>query len=122
MSVTPDYAPHPVAAVTSVLAIKGRLGIPADDLSEDVDIAGIVDAVDVVVRGLAASDRARGLEAWPADLTLGATMLGARLHRRRNTPDGVQAFAEGGAVYIQRNDPDVALMLQLGDHARPSVG
>lgn len=121
MSETPTYEPHPAAAVTSVLAIKGRLGIPAADVTEDVDLAGIVDAVDVVVRGLAVSDQARGLEAWPADIALGATMLGARLHRRRNTPDGVQAFGDQGAVYVQRNDPDVAMLLQLGDHARPGV-
>lgn len=121
MSETPTYDPHPAAAVTSVLAIKGRLGGSSYTANEDADLAGIVDAVDVVVRGLAVADKARGYEAWPADIALGATMLGARLFRRRKTPDGVQAFAEGGAVYVQRNDPDVAMLLQLGDHARPGV-
>lgn len=122
MSETPDYEPMPAAAVTSVLAIKGRLGIPVDDNGEDADIAGIVDAVDVVVRGLPIADKSRGLEAWPADIALGATMLGARLHRRRKTPDGVAVFGEQGGVYVQRNDPDVALLLELGEHGRPAVG
>jgi hypothetical protein len=61
--------------------------------------------------------------AWPADTILGATMLAGRLYRRRNSPAGVEAFSDlGGAVYVQRNDPDIALLLKTGAYARPMVG
>lgn len=59
---------------------------------------------------------------WPAHRHEGAVMLAARLHRRRNSPSGVEAFNEMGAVYVQRNDPDVALLLGLGAHTEPRVG
>lgn len=59
---------------------------------------------------------------WPSNLAHGATMLAARVWRRRNTPSGVEAFGELGPVYVQRNDPDIALLLGLGNHMRPAVG
>jgi hypothetical protein len=60
---------------------------------------------------------------WPADTVLGATMLAGRLYRRRNSPAGVESFSDlGGAVYVQRNDPDIALLLRTGAYARPMVG
>jgi hypothetical protein len=34
----------------------------------------------------------------------------------------VAAFTAEGAVYVQRNDPDVAMLLQLGVYAPPVVG
>jgi hypothetical protein len=49
---------------------------------------------------------------------LGAAMLGARLYRRRNSPEGVATFTADGAVYVQRNDPDVAMLLGIGAYAR----
>lgn len=122
MSETPDLLPLPAAAVTSVAAVKGRLSIAVDDTREDARIAEVVDPVDILVRGLPIAAKARGLAAWPADIALGAAMLGARLHRRRNSPDGVAAFGDQGPVYVQRNDPDIAQLLQLGDYARPVVG
>jgi hypothetical protein len=59
---------------------------------------------------------------WRPEHQLGATMLGGRLWRRRNSPEGVAAFTSDGAVYVQRNDPDVAMLLQLGAYAPPVVG
>ncbi|QFG13038.1 head-to-tail adaptor [Gordonia phage Schiebs] len=59
---------------------------------------------------------------WPANVAEGATMLAARLHRRRNSPSGVESFGELGPVYVQRNDPDVAMLLGLGAWTPPRVG
>jgi hypothetical protein len=60
---------------------------------------------------------------WPANTVLGANMLAGRLYRRRNSPAGVESFSDlGGAVYVQRNDPDIALLLRTGAYARPMVG
>lgn len=60
--------------------------------------------------------------AFAARVTRGANMLGARLFRRKNSPSGVETFAGDGVVYVQRNDPDIAQLLALGDYAKPGVG
>lgn len=56
---------------------------------------------------------------WPEDVTTGAIMLAARLYRRRNTPGGIEAGTDGGAVYVPRRDADVSTLLHLG---APEVG
>lgn len=53
---------------------------------------------------------------------LGATMLGARLHRRRNTPNGLEAIDGTVASYVARTDPDVARLLLIDSFAPPAVG
>jgi hypothetical protein len=58
----------------------------------------------------------------PAAQALGATMLAARLYRRRNSPEGVASFTQDGAVYVQKSDPDVAMLLGLGSWSTPVVG
>jgi hypothetical protein len=55
---------------------------------------------------------------WPADATLGATMLAARWYRRRNTPAGIEAFTDN-VVYLPRRDGDVDYLLHL---TRPALG
>jgi len=60
--------------------------------------------------------------AWPDSLVLGATMLATRLWRRKDSPSGVEAFTDQGAVYVSRNDPDVAQLLRLGSYTPPMVG
>jgi len=122
MTETPDLAPLPTPPVTTLGAVKGRLGLGLTDTREDAAIAEVLEPVDVMVRRLPIAYGARGMEAWPADIAYGATLLAARLHRRRNTPDGVVSFSDQGPVYVQRNDPDIAQLLQLGDYSPPSVG
>lgn len=111
--------PQPVAAVTDSDAVKAWLSVTDDRL--DAVIADAVAAVDVVVRATRYAQTIDGDE-WPAPITLGSTMLAGRLVRRRNSPDGVQALTDVGAVYVSRNDPDIAVLLQLGRNARPVVG
>jgi hypothetical protein len=62
------------------------------------------------------------LDPWPPGIVLGASMLGARLFARKNSPAGVQSFADGAALYVQRNDPDIAQLLKLGRWSIPTVG
>lgn len=113
-------APLPPEPCVDEAAVKLNLGI--DDAVDDDVIAPVVAAVDLVVRTLPVADKARGLAAWPANITHGATMLAARLYRRKGSPEGVAAFAADGPVYVQRNDPDVAMLLELGAWASPAVG
>jgi hypothetical protein len=61
-------------------------------------------------------------EAWGSDYVVGAVMLAGRIYTRRNSPAGVATFGTEGAVYVQRNDPDVAMLLGLGPYSPLAVG
>lgn len=61
-------------------------------------------------------------EAWDSDKVVGAVMLAGRIYSRRNSPAGVATFGAEGAVYVQRNDPDVAMLLGLGPYSPLAVG
>lgn len=61
-------------------------------------------------------------EEWPAYWKQGAKMLAQRVYRRRDSPAGVEAMGELGPVYVSRNDPDLAQLLELGRYAKPVVG
>lgn len=87
-----------------------------DDLIQDA-----VDAANAWISTLPGPQQIN--EDWFPNLVQGGVMLAARLFRRRNSPAGVEAFSDlGGAVYVQRNDPDIAMMLGLGPYARPRTG
>jgi hypothetical protein len=57
--------------------------------------------------------------AWADDRVLGATMLAARLLRRKNSPGGVESFGSEQLAYVRRSDPDIDRLLGLG---RPGIG
>ena len=61
-------------------------------------------------------------ETWPPGVALGAKMLAARLHRRRNSPAGVESFSEMGASYVSRYDVDLDRQLRIGAWTPPRVG
>lgn len=56
---------------------------------------------------------------WMATTTLGAKMLGARLYRRRNSPNGIEAFSDLGTSYVSRYDSDIARMLRIDAYRMP---
>lgn len=89
------------------------------DTDEAARLELVTNATNIVVRRLTCTQLA---SSWSPDIVLGATMLAGRLWRRRDTPAGVETFANDGAVYVQRNDPDVALLLGIGSYAPPRVG
>lgn len=124
MTVTPDagtVGPLPPGdGPTTLGRVKTHLGIT--DTADDAQLAAVVAAVNGKVSTFPVADRARGAEEWPADIAHGATMLAARLHKRKGSADGLAAFGDMGAVYVSRNDPDVALLLELGAYAKPAVG
>lgn len=100
--------------------LKARLGLT--DTADDVFVGAVAAAVNVKVRRWPVAARAADLGEWPADVTEGAMMLAARLYRRRNSASGVEAFGAEGVLYVRRNDPDIALLLELGEYAGPQVG
>lgn len=112
----PSLGPATLALVKSYLQIADET-TRADDLLEQIIIA-----VNTKVIALPIAQLHLEAEEWPADIVHGAVMLSARLYQRRNTAQGYEAFGDGGAVYIQRNDPDIAMMLELGSYAKPAIG
>lgn len=121
MTTTPgELVGLPVGGPTSPELVKTWLRIT--DTREDDVVAIVVAAVNNQVRGWRCSQVAVGAEAWPDRIVAGATMLAARLVRRRNTPSGVESFSSDGLAYVSRNDPDVGQLLELGVHTPPTVG
>lgn len=112
----------PVGGPTTVEWCKVWLRIKPDDARDDDVLTLVVAAVNSQVRTWRVSQAAVGAELWPDRIVSGATMLAARLFRRRNSPAGVEAFGSDGAVYVSRNDPDIAQLLGLGTHQPPTVG
>lgn len=115
--------PIPAGGPSTVEAVKTHLTI-ADDL-DDAYIASIVAAVNTRVLSWPVAADAEAAADWDepevAHIVTGANMLAARLVRRRNSPDGVAAFGELGPVYVQRSDPDVAMLLKLGQYKKPKA-
>lgn len=112
----PAAGPADRESVKALLRVGGT--------SDDQVIDQVVAAVNSMVRDLpvATPPSSTSWDAWPERVELGAVMLAARLFRRRDTPSGVQTFGDYGPVYVQRNDPDIAQLLQLGNYKRPAVG
>lgn len=90
-------------------------------LGRDEDDQRAVETVEAVV-SLVPTWKARPADGWAAHHRLGATMLAARLERRKDSPGGMVDFAEGGAGYVSGNWPDVAMLLGLGSYAVGRVG
>lgn len=107
--------------------VKLALSIPEDDDTDDERLTQVIDAVNDVVRGLPIAQPLPDLGAdppgaWSGRVVEGATLLAARLFRRRNSPAGVEAMGTDGAVYVMRSDPDIAMLLQLGPWRPPVIG
>ena len=101
---------------TSTDQVLGMLSLAED---EGGLVAASVAAVKALVRGwLAPAPDGE----WAAHHRYGATLMAARLFRRKDSAEGVLAFGVEGAAYVSRNDPDVALLLGLGAYATPRVG
>lgn len=99
-------------APATVTAVAGWLGVPDDDTEERRHIAVVVPAVNALIGSFHAAPADGG--EWPQHIVQGATMLAARIVRRRNSPAGVEAFTDLGPQYVSRYDPDLDRMLGLG--------
>lgn len=117
-----ELAGLPEGGPATLPLVKADLGI-TDDRDDD-RLTGIVGAVNRVVRSwpVSASAVDGTWEDDAPDALQGARMLAARLFRRKGSPAGVEAFGSEGAAYVMRNDPDIALLLQLGPYTPPMVG
>lgn len=110
--------PELTAGDPATLATKSLAWLGTSNQADKDNAPDIAAAVVVFVNTLPAVDPA----GWDDQQRLGAVILCARLIRRRNSPAGVEAFGDQGAVYVRRNDPDVAQLLGLDRWARPRIG
>lgn len=97
--------------LTSVARTLRMLERAADE--EDPVVADSVAAVNSLVP----TWLDRPADGWKPHHHLGATMLAARLYRRKDSPGGVAQFGMEGASYVSGNWPDIAMLLGAGNYA-----
>lgn len=121
---TGELAGLPEGGPATLAAVKLQLRIAADDDRDDEQLQSIVDATNALIRRwpVAAYALLTTPAAWTADVERGANMLAVRLWRRKDSPAGVESFAQLGAAYVMRSDPDIAMLLQLGSWSSPQLG
>lgn len=126
----------PVAGLDAGPATEARVrqlvGLDTDDHVDDLSLESAINAVNEMIVGWPCSEKfLAGLPAdpddrdgiaWPWRLVDGGTRLAAKLFDRRNSREGVVTFGAEGVAYVQRNDPEIAQLLQLGQWAPPKVG
>lgn len=84
----------------------------------DANLASVIAATEAYVDSLGLPTETDG--SWTPTTELGARMYAARLWRRRNSPNGVEAIGnDGGSAYVSRYDSDISRLLRLD---RPRVG
>lgn len=57
-----------------------------------------------------------------ADVYRGAVLYASRQYRRRNSPAGIETWAEGGAVFVAKYDADIERSLRTGQWNVPGFG
>lgn len=82
----------------------------------------IVAAVTAYVNGLPVVQNLSVEAAWPAEVRLGSVMLAARLAKRRNSPNGIEAATDMNVTYTARYDADISRLLRLDNYRMPAVG
>lgn len=127
-----ETKPRMPAAINGVLAppgpahladVKAAIGIAPSDTSDDAALVRIIAAVNEYIATLPIASGVKAPDAWGPRLTQAAVMLAQRLYRRAGSPSGVESFGpDGTAFYIQRNDPDIALLLDIGAYRPPQIG
>lgn len=105
--------------------VTGYLGVPPASAADQVALDR---ATSAVVRFCTRNDVAPPAHVEPAvepdgceyaDTELGAVMLAARWYARRSSSQGIASFGDFGPAYVQRHDPDIAILLGLN---RPQAG
>jgi hypothetical protein len=58
---------------------------------------------------------------WPPRADEAATLQAARLYGRRGSVQGIAAFQDAGVTVLGRMDPDVRLLLELGEYQNSEI-
>lgn len=93
------------------------------DLTGDAVLTSCVKAANSVTARYVGDDLSDQTVPTLDDAKQAATMLAARLYRRRNSPEGIQGITpEGIAIGIVRSDADIARLLRIDAYTVPQVG
>lgn len=122
MTDTTELAGLPEGGPATLALIRAKLKLRPEDTDHDDVLTEHAEAVNYMVRRWPVSQLAVDANEWPASITTGAVMLAVRLWRRKDSPAGVETFGQLGGAYVMRNDPDIAMLLQLGSYQRPGIG
>lgn len=119
-----ELAGLPVGGPATLAGTKRKLTIQAGDVADDDLITQVVAAVNRLVRSWPCAEPAVGAEDWSGvpEVVDGAEDLATRWFRRKGSPAGVESIGTLGAVYVMRNDPDIAMKLGLGTYEGPVIG
>lgn len=96
--------------------------ITAEQVAAHVKLTGVDPHLELVVNAVNSMINEWHGNEWPSGVELGAIMLAARLHRRRNSSAGVESFSDLGATYVSRYDADLDRQLRINGWAFPQVG
>lgn len=96
--------------------------ITPEQVSTHLKLTGPDEHVKVIVNSVNAMVTEWHGNKWPGGVELGAIMLAARLHRRRNSAAGVETLSEMGASYVSRYDVDLDRQLRINAYTPPVVG
>ena len=113
---------------TSVEAVKTHLGITGARPVDDDAIQAAVVAANGLVAALrpdlptASPDDPDKPPTWPPQCDQAATLQAARLYGRRGSVQGVASFQDAGVTLLARMDPDVRLLLQVGEFQDSAFG
>lgn len=104
---------------TSVEAVKTHLGMtggrPVDDDALETAVTAANGLVAALRPDLPVSTDPEVPPTWPPQCDYAATLQAARLYGRRGSVQGVASFADAGVSLLARMDPDVRLLLQVGE-------
>jgi hypothetical protein len=112
-------SPTPSVPPTSSAAVREWLSLTGEQSVDEAKVADYVAATNAAVTRWCTPDPDGE---WGPDVHLGARMLAGRLYRRRNNPAGLAEYSAEGPVFVQRNDPDIAMLLRIGSYTPPRVG
>jgi hypothetical protein len=109
---------------TTVDRLKIHLGItparPVDDEALADAVAAANDLVVTLRPDLPPVDPDLQ-EDWPPRADEAATLQAARLYGRRGSVQGIASFQDVGVSLLPRIDPDVRLLLELGEYQESGI-
>lgn len=109
---------------TTVERLRTHLGLsgarPVDDDALTFAVESANDWVAAIRPDLAPLD-SDSPPVWPSRCDEAATLQAARLYGRRGSVQGVAAFADAGVTLLGRLDPDVRVLLELGEYQNAAI-
>jgi hypothetical protein len=104
----------------STTQVINWLRLPASEQIDNDNLLLVVASVNQYVSSLPDID-IQPWGDWSENTVLGATMLAARVYRRRSSVNGIESFTEGGGgtAYVSRYDSDIARLLHTDIYQKP---